>query len=76
VTHLQFETASVVRYIEDTFSLGRLGTGAVADARALPVSAGCLDPQARPRAFVPLSSALRPADFMREAPSDRPPDDD
>jgi phospholipase C len=51
VTHVQYETASVVRYIEDTFGLGRL---AAADARAADPTGDALDYSQKPRAFKPI----------------------
>ena len=51
VTHVQYETASVVRYIEDTFGLGRLSA---ADARAADPAGDALDYSQKPRAFKPI----------------------
>jgi phospholipase C len=76
VTHLQLETAGVVRYIEDTFSLGRLGGGAVADARATSVSAGCLNPAQAPRPFAAFRTSAEERRALQSSASVQPPDDD
>lgn len=51
VTHTQFETASVLRFVEDTFGLPRL---AASDKRANDLGASTIDLQQKPRAFVPI----------------------
>lgn len=50
VTHVQFETASIPRFVEDEFGLPQL-TGSDERARS-PVD--CFDFSAQPRAFVPI----------------------
>lgn len=74
VSHTQYETASILRFIEDQFGLGQLST---ADARATSAGVGCIDPTAtRPRPFVPLATTVTRDHFLREKPSRRPPDQD
>jgi phospholipase C len=51
VTHVQYETASVLRFIEDTFGLPQL---AAADARANDPAYDAFNYSQSPRAFVPI----------------------
>jgi|HubBroStandDraft_4_1064222.scaffolds.fasta_scaffold00010_63 phospholipase C len=51
VSHVQFETASVLRFIEDTFGLKPM---AAADSRATSPAADCFDFSQPPRMFVPI----------------------
>jgi phospholipase C len=51
VTHAQYETASVLRFIEDNFGLGQL---AASDARATDPSADAFDYHQRARAFTKI----------------------
>jgi phospholipase C len=51
VSHVQYETASVLRFAEDLFGLGRL---AAADRRATSPAADCFDFTQKPRAFIPI----------------------
>ncbi|MBV9080789.1 MAG: hypothetical protein JO102_06690 [Elusimicrobia bacterium] len=51
VVHTQFETGSVLKFVEDTFGLPRL---AVSDARARDLGASTLNLKQAPRAFVPI----------------------
>jgi phospholipase C len=50
VSHTQYETASIVRFIEDNWSLGRLGT---ADERAASI-VDCFNFNLKARAFKPI----------------------
>ncbi len=54
VTHVQYETASVLRYMEDTFGLGRL---AASDKRAKSPVGDALDYSQSPRAFKNIPGA-------------------
>jgi phospholipase C len=69
VNHTQLEAASVVRFIEDNFSLGRLtapdGTS-VRDAAATSAATGCLNLKQQPRAFVPITSSYSKSFFLHE----------
>ncbi len=49
VSHVQYETASVLRFAEDLFGLGQL---AAADKRATSPAADCFDFNQKPRPFV------------------------
>src|SRR5580692_5368648 len=52
VSHVQYETVSVLRFAEDLYGLGQL---AAADARATSPAADCFDFSQKPRPFVPIS---------------------
>ena len=52
VVHEHFETASVLRFVEDTFGLGQL---AASDMRARSIGASTLDLKQKPRAFEPIA---------------------
>ena len=66
VSHARYEHASLLRYAEDQFGLGRL---AAADARANSPERDCFEMAQPPRAFVPF-----PAYAPRLAASPEPPD--
>jgi phospholipase C len=53
VSHLQYETASVLRFAEDLFGLSRL---AAADRRAASPAADCFDFSQKPRPFVRIAA--------------------
>jgi phospholipase C len=55
VSHVQYETASVLRFAEDLFGLGQL---ARADSRATSPAGDCLDLSQPPRKFVPIKAPL------------------
>ena len=61
VSHVQYETASVLRFAEDMYGLGQL---AAADKRANSPAADCFDFTQKPRAFVPIEAPLPPNYFM------------
>ncbi|MGB6644457.1 MAG: alkaline phosphatase family protein, partial [Candidatus Cybelea sp.] len=71
VSHVQYETASVLRYAEDLFGLGQLSA---ADARATSPAADCLDFKQRPRAFVPIKAPNGAAFFLNQPNDPRMPD--
>ena len=69
VNHTQLEAASVVRFIEDNFSLGRLTApdgSSVRDAAATSAATGCLNLSQQPRAFVPITSSYSKSYFLHE----------
>ncbi len=73
VSHVQYETASVLRFAEDLFGLGQL---AAADKRAASPAGDCFDFTRKPRAFVPIHAPKDANFFLREQPADfRIPDD-
>ena len=54
VTHVQYETASVLRFIEDNFGLKTL---AASDGRANDPAADAFDFNQAPRRFVPIAGS-------------------
>jgi phospholipase C len=71
VSHVQYETASVLRFAEDLFGLDQL---AAADKRATSPAADCFDFNQRPRGFVPIKAPKDRAFFLQEPLDSRPPD--
>src|ERR1700722_2522946 len=71
VSHVQYETASVLRFAEDNFGLAQL---AEADSRATSPAGDCLDFNQAPRKFVPIKAPLDAAFFLRQALDPRIPD--
>ncbi|HYL27362.1 MAG TPA: alkaline phosphatase family protein [Candidatus Nitrosotalea sp.] len=71
VSHVQYETASVLRYAEDLFGLGRL---AAADRRAASPAADSFDFTQKPRAFVPIRAPKGRAFFLHQGADYRTPD--
>ena len=67
VSHVQYETASVLRFAEDLFGLGQL---AAADRRANSPAEDCFDFSQKPRAFVPIKAPLGPKFFMHNRGDD------
>jgi phospholipase C len=67
VSHVHYETASVLRFAEDLFGLGQL---AAADKRATSPAADCFDFSQKPAAFVPIKAPYPPKFFMRQFPDD------
>jgi phospholipase C len=72
VSHVQYETASVLRFAEDLYGLDRLSA---ADARATSPAADCLDFSQRPRKFVPISAPEDESFFLNQANDYRIPDE-
>jgi phospholipase C len=71
VSHVQYETASVLRFAEDLFGLGRL---AAADGRAASPAADCFDFTKSPRRFVPIRSPKGRSFFLNQGDDYRIPD--
>jgi phospholipase C len=71
VSHVQYETASVLRFAEDTFGLGQLSA---ADARATSPAKNCFDFSKPPRKFVPIKAPQNEAFFMNQPDDPRIPD--
>jgi phospholipase C len=61
VSHVQYETASVLRFAENLWGLSQL---AAADRRAASPAADCFDFAQKPRAFVKIDAPLPPSFFM------------
>jgi phospholipase C len=53
ISHVEYETASVLRFAEDAYGLGQL---AAADKRATSPAADCFDFSQKPRLFVPIKA--------------------
>ena len=70
VSHTQYEFGSILKYVEDTFNLGRLGT---TDVRATSM-ADMLNYNQKPRAFKPIGTTYSKSYFMHERPSNVPVD--
>ncbi|MGB8908790.1 MAG: alkaline phosphatase family protein [Candidatus Cybelea sp.] len=71
VSHVQYETASVLRFAEDLFGLPQLSA---ADVRATSPAGDCLDFKQKPRAFVPIKAPKDPAFFLKQPHDPRIPD--
>jgi phospholipase C len=61
VSHVPYETASVLRFAEDLYGLGQL---APADQRATSPAGDCLNFSQKPRPFVKIKAPLPPSFFM------------
>jgi phospholipase C len=72
VSHVQYETASVLRFAEDLFGLSQL---AAADRRATSPAADCFDFSHKPRAFIPIKAPKGARFFLRERDDFRIPDE-
>ena len=70
VSHMHYETASVLRFAEDLFGLGQLSQ---ADTRATS-PAPTVSTSQRPRNFVPIKAPYDGAFFLRQSVDPRIPD--
>ncbi|MGC1379563.1 MAG: alkaline phosphatase family protein [Candidatus Baltobacteraceae bacterium] len=70
VSHTQYEFGSILKFIEDTWSLGSLGT---TDARATSIL-DCFDFTQQPRAFRKIPALRAAIYFEHERPSGQPVD--
>ncbi len=71
VSHVQYETGSILRFAEDVFGLGRL---AASDARANSPASDCFDFNGAPRAFVPIDAPKNRSFFLKQINDGRAPD--
>lgn len=71
VSHVQYETASVLRFAEDLFGLAQLSD---ADARASSPAADCFDFSQPPRPFVKIKAPYPAKFFIGQYGGDQPPD--
>jgi phospholipase C len=62
VSHVEYETASVLRFAEDLYGLAQLSA---ADRRAASPAADCFDFSQAPRPFVPIKAPYPPRFFIR-----------
>jgi hypothetical protein len=67
VSHVQYETASVLRFAEDLWGLGQLSD---ADKRATSPAGDCFDFSQSPRPFVKIKAPLPPRFFMHQFADD------
>ena len=70
ISHTQYEFGSILKFIEQTFALGSLGT---TDSRANSIS-DIFHFGMQPRAFHPIPSSLGPRYFLRQKPDYTPVD--
>jgi phospholipase C len=70
ISHTQYEFGSILKFIEDNWNLGRLGT---TDSRSTSI-VDCLDFTQAPRKFQPIQSPRSREYFLRQAPSYKPVD--
>jgi len=63
VSHVQYETASVLRFAEDLYGLDPL---AAADSRAASPAADCFNFSQKPRPFVPIKAPKGATFFMHQ----------
>jgi phospholipase C len=70
VAHTQYEFGSILRFVEDNWQLGRIGTS---DLRAKSI-AGCFDFRQPARPFAPIAAKYSRAFFMAQRPSNQPVD--
>ncbi|MGA8533400.1 MAG: alkaline phosphatase family protein [Candidatus Tumulicola sp.] len=71
VSHVRYETGSILRFAEDVFGLGQL---AASDTRANSPAIDCFDFTKPPRKFVPIKAPKGPEFFMTQKDDGRAPD--
>ena len=71
VSHVQYETGSLLKFTEDVFGLGRLSAS---DTRANSPAGDCFNFSQKPRKFVPIKAPLGPKFFLTQKNDGRPPD--
>ena len=71
VSHVHYEHGSILKFVEDTFGLGRLSAS---DARATSPEKDCFNFSKPPRPFKVIPTALGKAYFLHEAPDHHIPD--
>jgi phospholipase C len=72
VSHTQYEFGSVIKFVEDVWSLPSLGTS---DVRATSIE-DVFDFTQTPSKFTPITAKYPKSFFEHQAPSNEPPDDD
>jgi len=68
ISHTQYEFGSILKFIENNWNLGRLGT---TDVRANSIG-DCFDFGQKPRKFAPITSGYPHSYFVRRPPSYEP----
>jgi phospholipase C len=71
VSHVQYETGSLLHFAEGVFGLPYL---AASDKRSTSAGVGCIR-NSKPRPFVPFAATLGPQYFLHHRASNRGPDD-
>jgi phospholipase C len=71
VSHVQYETGSLLHLVEGTFGLPYL---AASDKRSTSAGVGCIR-NGKPRPFTPFATTLGPQYFLHQRASNRGPDD-
>ncbi len=71
VSHVQYEHGSILKFVEDTFGLGRL---TAVDTRANSPARDCFNFKQPPRTFVPIQSPYDKAFFLHQPPDNHIPD--
>jgi phospholipase C len=71
VSHAQYEFGSIIRFVEDNWNLGSLGT---TDATSADFVNDFFDFSQPPRAFTPIASPYSQSYFLHQAPSNLPVD--
>jgi phospholipase C len=72
ISHRQHEFGSILKFVENAFGLGSLGT---TDVRSDDL-ADCFNFSRRPRTFTPIPSSLRASYFLKQPISTKSPDDE
>src|SRR5580700_2222316 len=72
ISHTNYEFGSILRYVEDNWNLGTLGTS---DQRATSIR-DCFNYNQKPITFVPIASLLSKEYFIHQKPSYKPVDND
>ncbi len=72
VSHVHYEHGSILKFIEDTFGLGRLSAS---DARATSPEKDCFNFKKPPRPFQVIPTVLGKDYFLHEAPDHHVPDE-
>jgi phospholipase C len=73
ISHVQYETGSILRFIEDTFGLAQL---AASDSRATSPAGDAFDFTQKPRAFTPFTINESPEQMRKPLPDTRYPDEE
>ncbi len=73
IAHKEYQFGSVVRFVEDNWSLGRLGT---TDVRSADFVNDFFDFAQKPRKFVPVDAQYSKAYFLSRPPSNEPVDNE
>ena len=73
VSHQQYQFGSIIRFVEDNWNLGSLGT---TDADSADFANDFFDFSQPPRAFTPIASEYSKSYFLHQAPSGKPVDNE